>query len=267
MRRNQVFLMAGAVAYNALLSLIPFIALILLAGSHFMDERGLLETLQETVEVLIPGQSEVVLTQVQGLLAGREGLGWLAVILLVFFSAQAFFVLERALERIFEHRTRLLRRHVLVSFIIPYLYMLVLGLGLILLTITAGVVTGFEESLPEKVGGFAFREVFRSGLGFVSVYLFQVALLSSFYLVVPVGRISLSAALVGGVFAATLWDAIRRVLSWYLSSISAVDVVYGSLGAVIIALLLLEVGAVIVLAGAQVIAEYERFVHRERFRS
>jgi uncharacterized BrkB/YihY/UPF0761 family membrane protein len=76
-----------------------------------------------------------------------------------------------------------------------------------------------------------------------------------------------SSALVGGVFAATLWDAIRRVLSWYLSSISAVDVVYGSLGAVIIALLLLEVGAIIVLAGAQVIAEYERFVHRERFRS
>jgi YihY family inner membrane protein len=145
--------------------------------------------------------------------------------------------------------------------------MLVLGLGLILLTITAGVVTGFEQSLPEEVGGFAFREIFSSGLGFLSVYLFQVALLSSFYLVVPVGRISVSSALVGGVFAATLWDAIRRVLSWYLSSISAVDVVYGSLGAVIIALLLLEVGAIIVLAGAQVIAEYERFVHRERFRS
>ena len=31
MRRNKVFLMAGAIAYNALLSLVPFFALILLA--------------------------------------------------------------------------------------------------------------------------------------------------------------------------------------------------------------------------------------------
>ena len=90
-------------------------------------------------------------------------------------------------------------------------------------------------------------------------------LLTSFYLVMPVGRISLPAALAGGFFAASLWDGIRRILSWYLSSISAVDVVYGSLGAVIVALILLEVGAVILLAGAQVIAEYERFVHRDRF--
>ena len=81
----------------------------------------------------------------------------------------------------------------------------------------------------------------------------------------PVGRISVPAALAGGFFATTLWDGIRRVLAWYLSQISVVDVVYGSLGAVIIALILLEIGAVILLAGAQVIAEYERFVHRDRF--
>ncbi|KPK61178.1 MAG: hypothetical protein AMJ59_01625 [Gammaproteobacteria bacterium SG8_31] len=266
MRRNQVFLMAGAIAYNALLSLVPFVALILLGLSYFADEAELLQTLRDAIEVLIPGQSDVVLLQVEGLLEGREGLGWVAMGLLIFFSASAFLVLERALERIFEHRVQIHRRHILVSVVIPYLYMLVLGLGLIGLTILTGVVTGFEERLPETLWGLDFREGFTSGLGFVSVFGFQVALMTSFYLVLPIGRISLSAAVAGGLFAATLWEIIRRVLSWYLANVSFVNVVYGSLGTVIIALLLLEVGAIVLLAGAQVIAEYERFVHRERFR-
>lgn len=265
MRRNKVFLMAGAIAYNALLSLVPFFALILLTVSSFMDASGLLETLHETIEVMIPGQSEVIINQVRVLLTGREGLGWVAVALLIFFSASAFLVLEDALERIFEHRAAIHRRHFLVSVIIPYLYMLVVGAGLIGLTVVSGVVSGFEAQLPETIWGFEFRDPFSSTLGFVAAFLFQVVLLTSFYLVMPVGRISVPAALAGGFFATTLWDGIRRVLAWYLSSISAVDVVYGSLGAVIIALILLEVGAVILLAGAQVIAEYERFVHRDRF--
>jgi len=266
MRRNQVFLMAGAIAYNALLSLIPFLALILMGLSYFADEAALLGTLREAIEIFIPGQSDIVLLQVQGLVAGKEGLGWVAVALLIFFSASAFLVLERALERIFEHRRRIQRRHLLVSVVIPYLYMLALALGLIGLTVLTGVVTGFEERIPETLWGIHFRDAFASGLGFVSVYLFQVALLTSFYLVMPIGRISVPAALAGGVFAATLWEIVRRILSWYLSSVSSVNLVYGSLAAVIIALLLLEVGAIILLAGAQVIAEYERFVHRERFR-
>jgi len=258
--------MAGAIAYNALLSLIPFLALILLSLSYFADEAELLQTLREAIEVLIPGQSDVVLLQVQGLIAGREGLGWVAIALLIFFSASAFLVLERALERIFEHRVRIQQRHILVSVVIPYLYMLVLGLGLIGLTILTGIVTGFEQRLPETLWGLDFREGFASGLGFLSVFGFQAALMTSFYLVLPIGRISLAAAAAGGVFAAALWEAIRRILSWYLSTVSIVNVVYGSLGAAIIALILLEVGAIILLAGAQVIAEYERFVHRERFR-
>ncbi|KPK54083.1 MAG: hypothetical protein AMJ59_25190 [Gammaproteobacteria bacterium SG8_31] len=242
MRRNQVFLMAGAIAYNALLSLVPFVALILLGLSYFADEDELLQTLRDAIEAMIPGQSDVVILQVRGLLEGREGLGWVAMGLLIIFSASAFLVLERALERIFEHRVQIHRRHILVSVVIPYLYMLVLGLGLIGLTILTGVVTGFEQRLPETLWGLEFRESFTSGLGFISVFMFQVAL------------------------AATLWEVIRRILSWYLSTVSIVNVVYGSLGAAIVALLLLEVGAVILLAGAQFIAEYERFVHRERFR-
>jgi membrane protein len=55
-----------------------------------------------------------------------------------------------------------------------------------------------------------------------------------------------------------LWEATRHILLWYFSTLSVVGVVYGSLATTIIGLLSLEIASIILLLGAQVIAEYER---------
>jgi membrane protein len=47
-------------------------------------------------------------------------------------------------------------------------------------------------------------------------------------------------------------------LIWYFSTLSQVNVVYGSLTTAIVVLLSLEIAATLVLLGAQVIAQYER---------
>ena len=65
--------------------------------------------------------------------------------------------------------------------------------------------------------------------------------------------LSLAASTVG-----LLWEATRHILLWYFSTLSVVGVVYGSLATTIVGLLSLEVASIILLLGAQVIAEYER---------
>jgi membrane protein len=74
----------------------------------------------------------------------------------------------------------------------------------------------------------------------------------------PVGRISLRYALAGGITATVLWEIIRHGLVWYYSTISLVNVIYGSLASAVVALLSIEVAVIILLLGAQVIAEFER---------
>jgi uncharacterized BrkB/YihY/UPF0761 family membrane protein len=74
----------------------------------------------------------------------------------------------------------------------------------------------------------------------------------------PVGRIPLRHALVGGLTATLLWEITRRILVWYFSTLSFVNIVYGTLATAVIILLTLEAAAIILLLGAQVIAEYER---------
>ena len=64
-------------------------------------------------------------------------------------------------------------------------------------------------------------------------------------------------ALIGGIAVGLLWEATRHILLWYFSTLS-VGVVYGSLATTIVGLLSLEIASIILLLGAQVIAEYER---------
>ena len=101
LKRNQVLLLSGALAYNALLSIIPFFALILLILSHVVDQEGLLETLTGTVELVIPGQAEMVIDQIRGLLGVRE-VGFVAIGLLLFFSASPFFARNASRLKIIE---------------------------------------------------------------------------------------------------------------------------------------------------------------------
>lgn len=89
----------------------------------------------------------------------------------------------------------------------------------------------------------------------------EVLLLTAIYLVMPVGRLSIRHAAIGGVTATVLWEITRHILVWYYATMSQIQVVYGSLTTSIVVLLSVEIGALVLLLGAQVIAEYERIGH------
>jgi membrane protein len=57
-RANQGLLLAGAVAYYALLSIVPFLMLVVVVLSHFIAEAELLLTLRRYLELLVPGPVE-----------------------------------------------------------------------------------------------------------------------------------------------------------------------------------------------------------------
>ena len=258
-RENQGLLLSGAVAYYALLSIIPLISLILLVLSHVIDEQLLLETLKGHIQVVVPAHAGIIVEQMSLFLSHRNLVGWLLVGVLLFFSSMAFTMLENAMSIIFFHRVAIRRRHFLVSAILPYVYILALGIGFLLMSLISGALHTFEGEQLRLLG----RDWPLQGLSVGFLYLLglggQILILTSFYLVLPVGQLSVRHALVGGVTAGILWELMRHLLVWYFSTLSFVSVVYGSLATAIVALLSLEVAGMILLLGAQVIAEYERF--------
>ncbi|MDO9286807.1 MAG: YihY/virulence factor BrkB family protein [Aquabacterium sp.] len=257
-RANQGLLLAGAVAYYALLSIVPLLILTVIALSHVVDQVELLQTVRRYLEWLVPGQSGAITAELANFMAHREVLGWVLLVSMLFFSSLAFTVLENAMSVIFHHRVLVRRRHFLVSAIIPYGYILSLGLGLLLVTLVAGSLQAMGERevafLRHRWSLDGVSGLLLYGLGLVG----EVFVLTSVYLVMPVGRPSLWHALFGAATAALLWEVSRHGLLWYFSTLSQIGTVYGSLTTAIAVLLSLELGATLLLLGAQVISEYER---------
>ena len=258
-RANQGLLLAGAVAYYALLSIVPLLIISVIALSHVIDQAELLQTLRRYLGWLVPGQSKAIVAELAAFLAHRDVVGWVLLATMLFFSSLAFTVLENAMSVIFHHRVAKRRRHFFISAVMPYGYILCLGLGLLLVTLVAGSLQALGQEQVEFLG----REWSLGGVSGVLLYLLgfagEVFVLTSVYLVMPVGRLSLQHALLGAVTAALLWELSRHVLVWYFATLSQISTVYGSLTTAIAVLLSLELAATLLLLGAQVISEYERF--------
>ena len=257
-RANQGLLLAGAVAYYTLLSIVPLLILMVIALSHVIDQAELLETLRRALEWVVPGQGKAVVQELAAFLEHRAALGWILLVTMLVFSSLAFTVLENAISMIFLHRVAERRRHPLVSLLLPVGYMAFIGAALFVGTfVLANLLWIGETSLV-----FMGHTWSLSGFSRFALYLAGVAgeilLISSIYYFMPVERISAGHALIGGATAGVLWEIIRHMLVWYFGTLSQVSVVYGSLTTAIVVLLSLEIAAALLLFGAQVIAEYNR---------
>lgn len=257
-RSNQGLLLSGAVAYYTLLSIVPLSILIPIVLTHFIEEPQLIHTLSRSLEMVIPGYAATLTEQVRAFLEHRKVVGIIGFLVMLFFSSLAFSMLENAMSVIFFQQVRNHRRNFLVSAIIPYVYIFVMGLGIVLVSFIVGAIE-ILESRHLTVLGWSLNLGGATGMAlYILGIVGEVLILTSIYLVMPAVRVIFRHALIGGITATVLWEITRRVLIWYYSAISMVNVIYGSIAIIVVALLSIEVVVVILLFGAQVIAELER---------
>lgn len=255
--KNKGILLAGGVAYNTLLSIVPLFVVILFGLSSFMDTERLLHIISAQLHFLLPGVAEELTRTVGAALEARSVISGVGIVVLLFFSSMAFRMLEEAIGSIFNVTKPAEERRFWVSALIPYAYIAIFTVGIILLTAASAML----EALADKnivIGPLAFSLTNAPRIGFHVMGLIGLCFLfTSIYKLLPVAPIQFRRALVGGVTAALLWDGVRWALVWYFSNISLVNLIYGSLATVVIFLLAMEIAAIIILLGAQIIAELE----------
>lgn len=159
---------------------------------------------------------------------------------------------------IFHHRVAIRRRHFLVSAIIPYLYILLIAFGLFIVSTLSAMLNAADDQLYTFFGNSLSQVQATTSIIYLLGIIGELLLLTSLYLVMPVGRLVFRHALLGGLTATILWELTRHFLLWYFSTLSLVNVIYGSFASSIIILLSCEAAALILLIGAQVIATYEQ---------
>ncbi len=256
--KNHGILLAGGVGYNVLLSMIPLFALLCVLLTHIVDEEQLLTVMAIQAQHLAPAHADLVLDAVRELMDSRDVVGVVGMGALVFFSSFAFRMLEDSIAIIFHQPDVTWSRSFWVSAILPYGFVVLLGTALLALTILIAMVSGTYNFIVSLFGiELAVGRVSEVTLNLIS-FAGMAGLFSAIYKVLPVVKISSRRAVMGGVVAAVLWEGVRLLVMYYLANVSFVNAIYGSLATLIILLLTLEVGAFILLLGAQVIAELER---------
>jgi YihY family inner membrane protein len=255
--RNHGLLLASAVAHNMMLSLIPLSAVLMVVSSHFLPQEIILESLATEISIIAPGFAPTLTEAMQAFLKTREWIGWVGLVMLLFFSSFAFRIMEDAIAIIFHRPLPTLKRRFWVSALMPYLFILIVTVGLI-------VITGVNAVLDMQGG--KNHALFGVDLGFHRYFnhiiyltglLGQILLFTLFYKIMPVAKISFRLALAGGVTATMLWEMIRHMLVYYYTNISMVNMLYGSMATIIMVLLTMEAIALIILLGAQVIANLQ----------
>ncbi len=257
-RDNHVLLLAGALAYYLLLSMVPLLILMWIVLSGFVEQQALLTTLGEYLERLVPGQSSAILDELYRFSSHSRGISWVLVVTLIFFSSQGFSVLEKSMSVIFLHRIESKPRHAALSAVIPYFYIVVLLIGLLLVTLISQALQAMGTQQIEAFGLVWSLQGVSGDLIYLLGVAAEIILLTSLYVIIPAGSRSWRHALVGACAATIAWELIRHPLVWYFQTRSKVGLVYGSLTSAIVILTSFEIFSILLLLGAQVIAEYER---------
>jgi YihY family inner membrane protein len=256
--RNHGLLLTAAVAYNMMLSLIPLSAVLMVIFSHFIDATLLMETITAEVSLLAPGFTPTLTEVLTGFLRTRGLIGWVGGISLLVFSSLAFRVMEDAIAIIFNRPLPTLKRKFWVSALMPYLFILIVAGGLIGITAVNAVIDAQDQRNHQFLGIDALLQRHVNHIIYLIGVLGLVLLFTLFYKIMPVAKVSFRRALAGGLTATILWEIVRHLLVFYYTKISVVNVVYGSMATIIIVLLTLEAVSLILLLGAQVIADLQR---------
>jgi YihY family inner membrane protein len=246
---NGCVTLAGSVAYNGLLSVIPLFLVAAALFARFVDrERFIAVAVREIGQVIPPDLAEPLTGTLRALLEVPHTGGILGFVSLVFFSTFAFRTLQHAFDLIFRHRRDTHEpRPVLASMVVSLLYVLAIGFASLLQAIAIVSLDRFPllaAHVPRWAG--------------VGGLIGMILLLTSIYLFLPFGKGSVRTALIGATFAAIAWEAVQFGFVWYMRNVSEVNLIYGSMAAVIVVLVTLELAAAIVLLGAQIIAEIEK---------
>jgi len=235
---------AAALTYTTLLSLVPLMAVTLAVFSAFPVADRVYVLIQDFVfENFVPAAGEMVQQHLTEFSAKASRLTGTGAAFLVVVALLMMANIDRALNAIWEVRSK---RSLASKFLI---YWAVLSLGPVLIGASV-LVTSYAISLP-LVSEAASTGIGRDMLGLTPVLASAIAF-TMVYTVVPNRRVRMLHALVGGVFAAVLFEIAKRAFAFYITQFPTYEAIYGALASIPIFLVWLYLSWIIVLLGAEV---------------
>jgi membrane protein len=250
---------AASIAYYALLSLFPFLLLLIsLLGSITADENDRLAVLT-FVFFYFPTQFEFVNTQLEAFRQSSIRVGIGGAIALIWASLGVFGALTSAINEAWGvEKQRSFWKHRMVSFL-----MLVASGGVVVVALL--LVSAVEVAEASWFGAMLLQfEWLEAAQTFTFRYLATVLLIVGIGLLfyfIPNAKTRFRDVWVGAVLTGILWRLAFSGFSWYIAQ-SRLTMIHGSIATVVVFLLWIYVSSVILMYGVEFTAAYARMRRR-----
>lgn len=257
------FHLAAAVAFYALLSLIPFFFVVLSLAGQVVGSWSQAQTaINDLLAKAIPFYSELLMSEVNKISLGSGFYGAIGLFFVIYTGSLVFESLEFALNQVFESPRKR-----------PWLKTKLMGLSifpvggfLVMLLIFVGAVLGAAENVPVD-SYLPFLGKIRDGLiqgGFYALpYISLFLILVMVFRVVPAVRVSYTQAFLGAAISTLGWVAEKWIFGWVILPNPNYGIVYGSLKAIVILILWIFFSVCLVLISAEILAAMRKLSEQE----
>jgi membrane protein len=251
---------AASIAYYALLSLFPFLLLIIsLLGSVTADE-GDRQAVLGFVFRYFPTQLDFVTNQLDAFIAARLQLGVGGLLALVWGSLGVFGAVTSAVNEAWGvEKQRSFLKHRLVSFLMLVAAGGVMMIALLIVSMVEVAERSRFGAIVSSIRGMYILQSF--SFQYLGTLLVIVAVGLIFYFI-PNAKTRFRDVWVGAILTGALWRLAFDGFSWYLGRNTGMRMIHGSVAAILGFLLWIYVSSIILMYGVEFTASYARMRRR-----
>jgi len=241
---NETSLSASSLAYTSLLSMVPFMAVMVTVFSVFPMFDEVSTQIQNFIfSNFVPTSGEVIQQYIVGFVDKSRNLNVTMPLFVFVTSIMMMYTMEKALNRIWDTKPsgNLLKKIVMYWTVLTMGPLLVLG-GLAL----TSYMFAYSGLAGIKVYLLKFLPIISSTIGFFLIYL-----------IVPNRKVKWKSALIGALVAAVLFELAKRGFAWYVTTFPSMTRIYGTLATIPIFLFWVFLSWNIILLGGTIAATLE----------
>lgn len=247
---------AAAIAYFALFALFPLTLLSIAIASFSLGPLLDQHLIVQRLEFIAPALGQLLGQNIDEIIQERGPVTGVAIVVLIWSSSTIFYVLTRTLNEIWgikRGRPLWQGRGLAIMIVLSFV-----GLTLFLASFASTIIATIRTLLPDQIIQIA------GGISLVLAILLDVALFMVLYRMLPHTAFTWRELLPGAIGAALLWELAKKAFLLIVSTyISASNLVYGSVAAIIAFLTWAYLSGHIFLFGAYLNVYYARLKEQQ----
>jgi membrane protein len=252
---NGFFLSSG-IAFNILISLIPFIMLLLaLVGTYLYTDQEVLNHFRAYSRDVAPALGPKVTKTLSDVIENRQIVGIMGFVGLLWISTRVFSSLRIALNIVFGAK----RRRAMLRGIVVDLLMVVLVGALLFVSMTLRPVVIFLQSYQGRIP-VAIGPTIQWTLKYLLPFFLTWCMFFLIYKIVPNKKTHFTSALQAALLADLVWELAKDLFTWYVLHLARYTFYYGSLSTLVIFVLWVYYSSTILVVGG----EFAYFLDKDR---